>query len=106
MRRWMSAQRAAASGAARAPGPSAIRMASISAEPFAYALVTCDRQRAAAAERRPEARTSQMTRPTTSRTPSAIKTHPSGVIFPLVAEVLVGEGAGEVAAAVGEGDGD
>src|SRR5215469_12813617 len=101
----MSAQRAGASGAANAPGASASRMASARAEPFAFASATRDCHWAAAADRRPAARVSQMIRPMTMRTPSAIRTHPSGVIFPRPVGELVGEGAADVASA-GDGDGD
>src|SRR5260370_41126051 len=44
-----------------------------------------------------------MIRPMTTRTPSAIKTLPSGVIFPMPVGELVGEGAADVASA-GAGD--
>jgi hypothetical protein len=48
-----------------------------------------------------------MIRPMTMRTPSAIRTHPSGVTFPRPVGELVGEGAADVASAGdGEGDGD
>src|SRR5215467_6569932 len=103
----MSAQRAGASTAASAPGPSASRTASAKAEPFAYASATRDCHWAAAAERRPDARVAQMIRPMTTMTASAIKTHPSGVIFARPVGELVGEGAADVASAGdGEGDGD
>src|SRR5215468_5414030 len=101
----MSAQRAGASTAASAPGPSASRTASARAEPFAYASATRDCHWAAAAERRPETRVSQMIRPMTTRAASAIRTQPSGVIFARPVGELVGEGAADVASA-GDGDGD
>src|SRR5260370_33825097 len=101
----MSVQRAGASAAASAPGPSASRMASARAEPLPFAWASRDCHWAAAAERRPEARVSQMIRPMTTRMPRAIKTHPSGVIFPMPVGELVGEGAADVASA-GEGNGD
>src|SRR5215470_12123453 len=102
----MSAQRAGASAAASAPGPSASRTASARAEPFAYASATRDCHWAAAAERRPDARVAQMIRPMTTRTASAIRTHPSGVIFARPVGELVGEGAADVSSAVGDGEGD
>ena len=47
-----------------------------------------------------------MIRPMTTMTASAIRTHPSGVIFARPVGELVGEGAADVASAVGEGEGD
>jgi len=47
-----------------------------------------------------------MIRPMTTRIASAIRTHPSGVIFPRPVGELVGEGAADVASAVGDGEGD
>src|SRR6516162_3492628 len=106
MRAWMSAQRPGASGAASAPGPSASRMASARAEPFAYASATCDCQRAASADRRPDARASQTIRPMMIRAATASKTHNHGLVDPLVVEVLVGEGSADVVSAAGDGDGE
>ncbi len=102
----MSAQRAGASAAASAPGPSASRMASARAEPFAYASATRDCHWAPAAERRPDARVSQMIRPMTRMTARAIKTHPSGETFARPVGELVGEGVADAGDGEGDGDGD
>jgi hypothetical protein len=49
---------------------------------------------------------SQMIRPMTTRTPSAIKAHPRGEIVPVAVGELVGEGVGDAGSAVGDGEGD
>src|SRR5215470_11034694 len=54
-----------------------MRTASASAWPFAYVSITAERQPAAAAERRPEARAIHTIRPMTTSAASAIHSHSS-----------------------------
>src|ERR1039457_5273922 len=81
----MSVQRAPASSAASAPGPSAALIASWRAAPFGYASLILDCQLAAAMERRPRARAIQMITPMRTRAPRATHSQMSGELDPLAA---------------------
>src|ERR1035438_8502371 len=81
----MSVQRAPASSAASAPGPSALLIASWRAAPFGYASLILDCQLAAAMERRPRARAIQMITPMRTRTPRTTHSQMSGELDPLAA---------------------
>src|ERR1019366_874668 len=81
----MSVQRAPASSAASAPGPSAALIASWRAAPFGYASLILDCQLAAAMERRPRARAIQMITPMRTRAPRTTHSQMSGELDPLAA---------------------
>src|ERR1022692_2300308 len=81
----MSVQRAPASSAASAPGPSALLIASWRAAPFGYASLILDCQLAAAMERRPRARAIQMITPMRTRAPRTTHSQMSGELDPLAA---------------------
>src|ERR1039458_1084507 len=81
----MSVQRAPASSATSAPGPSALLIASWRAAPFGYASLILDCQLAAAMERRPVARAIQMITPMRARAPRTTHSQMSGELDPLPA---------------------
>src|SRR5580704_16147473 len=90
----MSAHRAPASPAAGPPAASATLIASPSADPFAYASTSLDRQSAVRAERRRLEWMIQVIRPVRAATPSRIHSH-SRLVPDCVLDVA--DAAGEAA---------
>src|SRR5579863_4515225 len=100
----MSAQRTPASAAAIAPGVSATLIASRSAEPWAYASTSLDRQSAAAvAEPRLATRVIHAIRTAASTAPSRIHSQRRLVPDPVAGAAVVLCGAAELGAAVAAG---